>query len=74
MSSPNMNNFILVGAILAFSSIIFGGTGSVLVNSFILLAMCKVRTSPFSAASIWDASVGSTDRRKRRVRCIDRQY
>jgi len=42
MSSPNMNNFILMGAVLAFSSIIFGGTDNNLLDESAHLVMCKV--------------------------------
>jgi len=46
MSSPNMNNFILTGAMLAFTSIIFGGTDSNVVDEAAHLIMCKVN-APF---------------------------
>ena len=42
MSSPNMNNVILLGAILTFTSIIFGGTDSSLLDDTAHLIMCKV--------------------------------
>ena len=42
MSSPNMNNFILMGAILTFTSIVFGGTDNSFVNETAHLVMCKV--------------------------------
>jgi len=42
MSSPNMNNVILMGAILIFTSIIFNGTDSSLVDESAHLVMCKV--------------------------------
>jgi len=45
MSSPNLNNVILMGAILAFTSIIFGGTDSNLVNETAQLVMCKVNAT-----------------------------
>jgi len=44
MSSPNMNNVILMGAMLAFTSIIFGGMDSNLVDESAHLIMCKVFT------------------------------
>ena len=42
MSSPNMNNVILMGAMLAFTSVIFGGTDNNVVDETAHLAMCKV--------------------------------
>ena len=42
MSSPNMNNVILMGAILTFMSIVFGGTNSSFVSETAHLIMCKV--------------------------------
>jgi len=37
-----MNNFILMGAILTFTSIVFGGTDNSFVNETAHLVMCKV--------------------------------
>ena len=45
MSSPNLNNIILGGAILAFMAVIFGGTDGALVSPPAHLVMCKVRLS-----------------------------
>jgi len=42
MSSPNMNNVILMGAMLAFTSIVFGGMDSNVVDEATHLIMCKV--------------------------------
>ena len=44
MSSPNLNNIILAGAILAFGAIIFGGMDSSAVQPAGHLIMCKVST------------------------------
>ncbi|KAK2188874.1 hypothetical protein NP493_117g04006 [Ridgeia piscesae] len=41
MSSPNLNNVILMGAILAFTAIIFSGIDSSLVSLEASLVMCK---------------------------------
>ena len=46
MSSPNMNNVILAGAVLAFTSIIFGGTDGNMVDDTAHLVVCKVSLSP----------------------------
>ena len=42
MSSPNMNNIILAGAIMAFLSMIFGGLDTNIVPLTIYVIMCKV--------------------------------
>ena len=42
MSSPNLNNVILLGAILAYLSIIFAGLNSFILESSMHLTMCKV--------------------------------
>ncbi|CAH1774696.1 unnamed protein product, partial [Owenia fusiformis] len=42
MSSPNLNNVILAGALLAFGSIIFGGIDIGLVEEHDVLLMCKI--------------------------------
>ncbi|KAK2166254.1 hypothetical protein LSH36_40g05026 [Paralvinella palmiformis] len=41
MSSPNMNNIILTGAMCAFLAMIFGGIDSNLVSTDVHLTMCK---------------------------------
>ena len=43
MSSPNMNNVILAGAILAFTSMIFSGADNLTHSPAIQMLMCKVR-------------------------------
>ena len=45
MSSPNMNNIILAGAMLAFMSVIIGGIDSNLASVNIQLTMCKVSSA-----------------------------
>lgn len=43
MSSPNLNNLILVGGILAYISMIFFGVDASLVPQSSIALMCKVR-------------------------------
>lgn len=43
MSSPNLNNLILVGGILAYVSMIFFGIDAALVPQSSIALMCKVR-------------------------------
>ena len=45
MSSPNMNNIILAGAIFAYLSIIFGGMDARLIPGGNDATMCKVRNT-----------------------------
>lgn len=42
MSSPNMNNIILAGAMLAYLSIVFGGASSYVENDTAHIWMCRV--------------------------------
>ena len=45
MSSPNMNNIILAGAMLSFMSMIMGGIDSNVSSVDVQLMMCKVGCS-----------------------------
>ncbi len=42
MSSPNLNNIILLGALLAFMAIIFSGADSIHIPPNLHLMACKV--------------------------------
>jgi len=66
-----MNNVILMGAVLAFTSIIFGGTDSNMVNDTAHLIICKVsRSPPFRLGPFYGAiAVPSVTRWRCRRRC-----
>ena len=42
MSSPNINNLMLIGGILAYVSIIFQGVDTSVASTGAFVAMCKV--------------------------------
>ena len=56
MSSPNLNNIILLGALLAFMSIIFSGANSVHISEGTHLLACKVS---FTSVTQWTYVYGS---------------